>query len=45
MELYAHVINLRRRADRKKRMLEIMPRCLTAEFTSDWTLQADWREI
>jgi glycosyl transferase family 25 len=40
-----YVLNLRRRKDRRKLMLDSLPGELVPEFTSDWDLDLDWKTI
>lgn len=37
------VVNLKRRSDRRNRMLRELPPVLEVEFTSDWGIDLDWR--
>jgi glycosyl transferase, family 25 len=43
MKIYTMILNLRRRQERRRRMLRVIPHGLEAEFTSDWIVDFDWR--
>jgi len=40
-----YVVNLRRRPDRRRRMQDVLPRELNAEFTTDWKGSLDSKDI
>src|SRR6266480_979884 len=43
MKIYTMILNLRRRHERRSRMLQVIPPGLEIEFTSDWSVDFDWR--
>jgi glycosyl transferase, family 25 len=43
MKIYTMILNLRRRQERRNRMRQVIPPGLEAEFTSDWSVDFDWR--
>lgn len=43
MKIYTIVVNLKRRSDRRTRMLQVVPTELELEFTSDWHVDLDWK--
>jgi collagen beta-1,O-galactosyltransferase len=43
--LKTYIINLKRRADRRKRIAGLLPKILDPEFTSDWDEDFDWKTI
>ncbi len=40
-----YILNIKRRSDRRKMMQESLPDGLISEFTSDWGVDFDWRNI
>ena len=45
MKIHTYVLNLKRRTDRRRRMIDTLPSMLVPEFTSDWDFDTDWKKM